>query len=101
MAAVVSPRGAAGDRQWKEVAGDDARRDLGADRGLDRVSIERTGPGVTGVGEHGAVNGVDEERPRAVAALRTGDRNPVVGIEEGDVPAGEGVGGEAAQQAGR
>ena len=51
------------------------------------------------VGEDGRVSGVQEKRPRPVAALRPGERPSVIGVDQRHAAAGERVRLEAAQQA--
>src|SRR5258705_10396809 len=100
-AAVASPRGAGADRKARKVASKNVGGDFGAGRRLDRVGAERARPGLTGIGEDRRVNGVQEDRPGADAALRPRQRPAVLSVQERDVTAGERVLAEAAQEAER
>jgi len=99
--AVVSPRGADSDRDRRRVAEHERARQLGADRRLDRARAKRARPRVAGVDKRGAGDGVEEQRPRADAALRPRDRKSVLRVRERHAAAGERRVGEAAQQARR
>src|SRR6185503_11331479 len=100
-AAVMSPRRADRERERRDIAGHYIRRKLPADRGLDCRGAERPGPRVPGVGEQRAVQRVQEDRPRADAALRPRDRPAILGVGDRHARPREAVAPEAPQQAER
>src|SRR5262245_48782076 len=73
VTAVVSPCDATGDRHREKVADREARGDLSTDRRLDVLRAKGLRPRVAGVGENGAMQRMQEERPCAIASLRARD----------------------------
>src|SRR5688500_11582476 len=97
--AVAAPRRAGGDREAQRVAGDDVRRQFGADCRLDIVELETARPGVPDVAEDRGVNSVEEPRPGPEAALWRCERPAVFGVHERHAPPDKGICLEGAQQA--
>src|SRR5580765_6586452 len=94
----VSPRRADGRGEAREEAGDGVSRQLRAERRLDLGSLVRPRPCFSGVGEDRGVHGVQEQRPRPMAALRTRNRPAILEVAERDMAARERIRGEAAQK---
>src|SRR5262245_29327768 len=88
-AAVMAPAGAERGGQRKPIARDDVGGQFRADARLQMARNEGARPDLPGIGKEGRVDRMDQDRPRANAALWNRYRPAIVHVEEGHMRASE------------